>query len=74
MRYMAFNTRVFPGSDKAFRQAVACISDKEFVLNNVLQGVAVNMDGQMPEALTAWVAPVTGVLADCAGLLLKKDG
>ena len=26
------------------------------------------MDGQMPEALTAWVAPVTGVLADCAGL------
>ena len=68
MRYMAFNTRVFPGSDKAFRQAVACISDKEFVLNNILQGVAVNMDGQMPEALTAWVAPVTGVLADCAGL------
>src|SRR5210317_1251434 len=68
MRYMAFNTRVFPGSDKSFRQAVACISDKEFVLNNILQGVAVNMDGQMPEALTAWVAPVTGVLADCAGL------
>ena len=26
MRYMAFNTRVFPGSNKAFRQAVACIS------------------------------------------------
>jgi len=68
MRYMAFNTRVFPGSDKSFRQAVACISDKEFVLNNILQGVAVNMDGQMPEALTAWVAPVTGVLADCDGL------
>jgi peptide/nickel transport system substrate-binding protein len=72
MRYMAFNTRVFPGSDKAFRQAVACISDKEFVLNNVLQGVAVNMDGQMPEALTAWVAPVTGVLADCAGLSAEE--
>ena len=72
MRYMAFNTRIFPGSDKAFRQAVACISDKEFVLNNVLQGVAVNMDGQMPEALTAWVAPVTGVLADCAGLSAEE--
>ena len=68
MRYMAFNTRVFPSSEKSFRQAVACIADKEFVLNNVLQGVAVNMDGQMPEALTAWVAPVTGVLADCKGL------
>jgi peptide/nickel transport system substrate-binding protein len=72
MRYMAFNTRIFPGSDKAFRQSVACISDKEFVLNNVLQGVAVNMDGQMPEALTAWVAPVTGVLADCAGLSAEE--
>jgi ABC-type transport system substrate-binding protein len=72
MRYMAFNTRIFPGSEKSFRQAVACISDKEFVLNNVLQGVAVNMDGQMPEALTAWVAPVTGVLADCAGLSAEE--
>src|SRR5210317_417402 len=68
MRYMAFNTRLFPGSDKAFRQAVGCIVDKEFVINNVLQGVAINMDGQMPSALTAWVAPVTGVLADCDGL------
>ena len=68
MRYMAFNMRIFPGSDKAFRQAVSCISDKEFVINNILQGVAVNMDGQMPEALTAWVAPVTGVLADCDGM------
>ena len=72
MRYMAFNTRVFPGSDKAFRQSVACIADKEFVLDNVLQGVAVNMDGQMPEALTAWVAPVTGVLAECAGLSAEE--
>jgi len=68
MRYMAFNTRLFPGSDKAFRQAVGCIVDKEFVINNVLQGVAINMDGQMPAALTAWVAPVSGVLADCDGL------
>ena len=72
MRYMAFNTRIFPGSEKSFRQAVACISDKEFVLNNVLQGVAVNMDGQMPEALTAWVAPVTGVLAECKGLSAEE--
>jgi len=68
MRYMAFNLRIFPGSDKAFRQAVGCIVDKEFIINNVLQGIAINMDGQMPEALSAWVAPVTGVLADCDGL------
>ena len=68
MRYMAFNTRVFPSSDKAFRQAVSCIVDKQFIIQSVLQGVAINMDGQMPAALTAWVAPVSGVLADCAGL------
>ncbi len=72
MRYMAFNMRIFPGSDKAFRQAVGCIVDKEFIINNVLQGVAINMDGQMPEALSAWVAPVTGVLADCDGLSAEE--
>ena len=44
MRYMAFNTRVFPGSNKAYRQAVGCILDKNYVINNVLQGVAINMD------------------------------
>jgi ABC-type transport system substrate-binding protein len=69
---MAFNMRIFPGSDKAFRQSVGCIVDKEFVINNVLQGVAINMDGQMPAALTAWVAPVTGVLADCDGLSAEE--
>lgn len=72
MRYMAFNMRVFPGSDKAFRQAVGCIVDKEFVIDKVLQGVAINMDGQMPSALTSWVAPTTGVLADCDGLSAEE--
>ena len=32
------------------------------------------MDGQMPAALTSWVAPVTGVLNDCAGSQHKKMG
>ena len=44
MRYMAFNLRIFPGSDKAFRKAVGCIVDKEFIFNNVLQGIAINND------------------------------
>jgi ABC-type transport system substrate-binding protein len=30
------------------------------------------MDGQMPEALSAWVAPVTGVLADCDDLSAEE--
>ena len=67
-RYLAFNTRVFPGSNKHFRQAVSCMVDKDFVINNVLQGVAVRMDGQMPAALTAWVAPVQGIQAECEGM------
>ena len=67
---MAFNTREgkFPTDNKAFRQAVSCIVDKQFVIDSVLAGAVLNMDGQMPPALTSWVAPVTGVLADCDGL------
>ena len=67
-RYLAFNTRIFPGSNKHFRQAVSCMVDKDFVINNVLQGVALRMDGQMPAALTAWVAPTQGIQADCEGM------
>tara|TARA_B100000586_G_scaffold267375_1_gene241954 strand:+ start:220 stop:2244 length:2025 start_codon:yes stop_codon:yes gene_type:complete len=67
-RYLAFNTRVFPGSNKHFRQAVSCMVDKDFVINNVLQGVALRMDGQMPAALTAWVAPTQGIQAECEGM------
>jgi len=69
-RYMAFNTREgkFPTDNKAFRQAVSCIIDKQFVIDSVLAGAVLNMDGQMPPALTSWVAPVTGVLAECDGL------
>ncbi len=72
INYMSFNTRIFPGNNKAFRQAVACIMDKDFIIDNVLFGSALNMDGHMPAALTAWVAPVTGPLAECDGLNSKE--
>jgi ABC-type transport system substrate-binding protein len=68
MRYMAHNTRIFPGNNKAFRQAVACIVDRDFVINSVLQGTVERMDGTIPSALSSWVAPTTGVLAECAEL------
>ena len=73
-RYMAFNTRegAFPTSNKEFRQAVSCIVDKQFVIDSVLAGAVLNMDGQMPPALTSWVAPVTGVLAECDGLSAEE--
>ena len=74
MRYLAHNTRVFPGSDKAFRNAVACIVDRDFIINSVLQGTVERMDGTISGALTAWAAPVTGVLADCDGLDTEENG
>ena len=67
-RYMSFNTRQFPGSNKAFRQAVACIIDREFVINSVLQGTVERMDGQISGALTAWAPPLSGSLAECQNL------
>ncbi|NJN14903.1 MAG: hypothetical protein HC822_00610 [Oscillochloris sp.] len=39
-RYMTFNTRRQPMDSIAFRQAIATLIDKEFVTQNVLQGVA----------------------------------
>ena len=65
MRYFASNTRIFPGSNKAFRQAVGCIIDKEFIIDSVLQGTVESMDGMMSSALTAWVTPTEGVMAEC---------
>ena len=53
-RYMAFNTREgkFPTDNKAFRQAVSCVVDKDFVIYSVLAGAVINMDGVMPPELT----------------------
>ena len=68
MRYFAHNTRLFPGSDKAFRNAVACIVDRDFIIDSVLQGTVKRMDGTISGALTAWAAPLTGTLAECESL------
>ena len=68
MRYFAHNTRVFPGSDKAFRNAVACVVDRDFIINSVLQGTVERMDGTISGALTAWAPELTGTLAECQDL------
>ncbi len=68
MRYFAHNTRLFPGSDKAFRNAVACVVDRDFIINSVLQGTVERMDGTISGALTAWAPPLTGTLAECQDL------
>ncbi len=64
-RYLAFNTRRFPGSDVAFRQAMACMIDKEFMATNVLQGVAIPLNSLVPPGNAFWANP--DLDAWCAG-------
>lgn len=54
MRYAAFNMNVSPMSNQAFRQAVALMVDKEFLTQNVLQGVAFPMYVMVPEGNSKW--------------------
>ncbi len=64
-RYLAFNARRFPGSEPAFRQAIACMIDKEFMADNVLQGVAIPLDSMIASANSFWANPEAE--AWCAG-------
>ena len=41
VRYLEFNVRKAPQDNKAFRQAVDTLIDKEFLTATVLQGVAI---------------------------------
>jgi ABC-type transport system substrate-binding protein len=56
-RYLSFNVRKAPMSDKVFRQAFACMINKEFITNNVLQGVAFPIYTEVPEANGFWFNP-----------------
>ncbi|MCY4368488.1 MAG: ABC transporter substrate-binding protein [bacterium] len=56
-RYLAFNTRRFPGSETSFRQALACMIDKEFMATNVLQGVAIPLNSMVPPGNAFWANP-----------------
>ena len=53
-RYMAFNLTRAPMNDLAFRQAISMVTDKEFVTQNVLQGVAFPVYTMIPEGNTSW--------------------
>jgi ABC-type transport system substrate-binding protein len=53
-RYLAFNLRKEPMSIPQFRDALALMIDKEFMANNVLQGVAFPLYATVPEGNTKW--------------------
>ena len=63
-RYMAFNMRKSPMDQKPFRQAVACMIDRDFMANNVLQGVAIPLATQVPPGNSFWHDPDVPVLCD----------
>ncbi|HJW83135.1 MAG TPA: ABC transporter substrate-binding protein, partial [Anaerolineae bacterium] len=67
-RYMSFNVRRQPMGDKAFRQAVATMINKEFVTRTVLQGVAFPLYSFIPEGNAFWYSD------DVVKWGLKEDG
>ncbi len=61
-RYLAFNTRKFPMSEKSFRQALACRIDKDFMANTVLGGAAIAANSLVPPGNSFWANPdLTGI-------------
>ncbi len=63
-RYMAFNTRSAPMDDVAARQAIACMVDKDFLTQNVLQGAALPVYTPVPAGQPFWYNPDVPVLCD----------
>jgi ABC-type transport system substrate-binding protein len=57
--YLAFNVRKPPFSDRAFRQAVAYLIDKDFIVIRVLQNEGQRMDNIIPPGNTYWHTPDT---------------
>ena len=53
-RFLAFNHSRAPMSDKAFRDALAALINKEFVTQNLLQGVAFPLYVILPEGNVKW--------------------
>ncbi|MGD9148517.1 MAG: ABC transporter substrate-binding protein, partial [Anaerolineae bacterium] len=57
MYYLAFNLRKAPMSEPAFRQAVDILLDKEFIIDQVLGGIAYPLYSTMPPGNVFWHNP-----------------
>jgi ABC-type transport system substrate-binding protein len=53
-RFLGFNFRREPMNDRAFRQAVATLIDKDFVAKSILQNVAFPVNSYVPKDNTFW--------------------
>ncbi|MBN1872840.1 MAG: ABC transporter substrate-binding protein [Anaerolineae bacterium] len=63
-RYLSFNFSVPVLHDAAIRQATACMIDKEFLTQSVLQGAAIPVDTIVPEANAYWYNPDVPLFCD----------
>jgi ABC-type transport system substrate-binding protein len=73
-RFMAFNHARAPMSDAAFRDALTVLIDKEFVTEQLLQGVAFPLYVILPEGNTKWYnADVAAELEEQGSAGLETD-
>jgi ABC-type transport system substrate-binding protein len=63
-RYLAFNYDVAPLDDSALHQAIACMIDKEFLTQNLMQGAAIPVDTIVPESNGYWYNPDVPLFCD----------
>ena len=72
-RFMAFNHSRAPMSDPAFRDALTALINKEFVTENLLQGVAFPLYVILPEGNVAWYNPEVAEELATAGYAGLED-
>ena len=63
--YLAFNTRRFPGNSQAFRRAVDCMIEKDFITDTYMADAVIPIDSTVFPGLTFWHNP--NVSSTCAG-------
>lgn len=63
--FLGFNLRKIPFNDVSFRQAAALLTDKDFIIANVLGGDGQKMDSVVPEGNRQWY---------CKGLQAQAEG